>query len=98
MLGLKILHTVHKAMKCYCREVTSSVELYYLPCQFGTAGDLLWLQGQDATTCFFNRIGKAGTEKVPRHRYKECREGGILLIWILELTENICGHDLEWRV
>lgn len=98
MLGLKILHTVHKAMKYYCSGVNSCVELYCLQYQFGTAGDLLWLQGQYATTCFFNKMGKAGTEKVPRHRCKGCQEGGILLIWILELTANFYGHDLEWSV
>lgn len=47
---------------------------------------------------FFNKMGKAGTEKVPHHRYKGSQEGGILLIWILELTANIYRHDPEWSM
>lgn len=49
ILGLKILHSVHKAMGYYCSRVKSCVELPCLQHQSGTAGDLLWLQGQCAT-------------------------------------------------
>lgn len=101
MLGLKILHTVCKAMRYYCSRVNSCIELQCLQCHFGTAGYLLWLQAQCATCFFFfffNKMEKAGTEKVCDHQYKGCQEGGILLIWILELTANIYEHDPEWRV
>lgn len=42
---------------------------------------------------FLNKMGKAGTQKVPCYKYKDFQRRVILLIWNLKLAANIYGHD-----
>lgn len=49
----------------------------------------------DSMPCgFFNKMGKAGTLKVPCQKYKDFQKKGILLIWNLKIAAKIYGHDL----